>query len=124
MDSPDFIVIERLRVIVGGAAISIERSRIPALGDLRDLPARGLLNDSITASLSQAGMHLDHGRQRLRGRPLDTAEAALLERPEGTWFLHTRRTSWTADDRFAEQVDSLLDPEHFELSLNYTGTDR
>ncbi|QNE19135.1 GntR family transcriptional regulator [Kribbella qitaiheensis] len=124
MESPDFVVIERLRVIVGGAAISIERSRIPALGHLRELPSRGLLDDSITASLSQAGIHLDHGRQRLRGRPLDAEEAALLDRPVGTWFLHTRRTSWTADDRFAEQVDSLLDPLHFELSLNYNGTSR
>jgi GntR family transcriptional regulator len=124
LESPDVIMIERLRAIVGGDAISIERSCIPALDGLRDLPSRGLLNDSITATLSQAGIHLDHGEQRLRGRPLDAEEAALLERPEGAWFLHTRRTSWTADDRFAEQVDSLLDPLHFELSLNYTGTNR
>jgi GntR family transcriptional regulator len=121
LESPDFIVIERLRAIVGGAAISIERSRIPALGELRELPSRGLVGDSITATLSQAGIHVDHGRQRLRGRPLDEEEAALLDRPVGTWFLHTRRTSWTADDRFAEQVDSLLDPQHFELSMSYTG---
>jgi GntR family transcriptional regulator len=124
LESPDFVVIERLRVIVGGAAISIERSRIPAVGELRDVPSTGLLNGSITATLSQAGLHLDHGRQRLRGRPLDAEEATLLDRPVGTWFLYTRRTSWTADDRFAEQVDSLLDPQHFELSLNYGGTDR
>ncbi len=122
LESPDLIVIERLRVIIGGEPISIERSRIPAIGELRDLPSRGLLNDSIIATLGHAGLHLDHGRQRLRGRPLDEEEAALLQRPPGTWFLHTRRTSWTADDRFAEQVDSLLDPQHFELSHTYTGT--
>jgi GntR family transcriptional regulator len=124
LDSPDFIEIERLRTIVDGAAISIERSRIPALGELREVPSHGLVNDSITATLSHAGIHLDHGRQRLRGRPLDAEEAALLDRPIGTWFLHTRRTSWTADDRFAEQVDSLLDPQHFELSMTYTGTNQ
>jgi GntR family transcriptional regulator len=117
--SPDVIVIERLRHLAGGEAISIERSRIPALPSLRDLPERGLENGSITATLHRAGLHLDHCEQRLRGRPLDAEEAGLLGRPEGTWFLHTQRTSWTADDRFAEQADSLLDPQHFELSLTY-----
>jgi GntR family transcriptional regulator len=120
LDSPDVIVIERLRVVVGGDAISIERSCVPALDELRDLPERGLDHGSITATLSRAGLHLDHCEQRLRGRPLEADEAALLDRPAGAWFLHTRRTSWTADERFAEQADSLLDPQHFELSLTYS----
>lgn len=124
LDSPDVVVVQRVRVIVGGEAISIERSCLPAVDGLRDLPERGLENDSIAATLRRAGFHLDHGEQRLRGRPLDPEEAALLGRPEGTWFLHTRRTSWTADDRFAEQVDSLLDPRHFELSLTYSEAGR
>jgi GntR family transcriptional regulator len=119
LDSPDVIVIERLRQLAAGPAISLERSRIPALDSLRDLPDRGLENGSITATLHRAGLHLDHCEQRLRGRPLDPLEAELLGRPEGTWFLHTQRTSWTAGDRFAEQADSLLDPNHFELSLTY-----
>jgi GntR family transcriptional regulator len=119
LESPDVIVIQRLRTIVGGEAISIERSCVPAVEELADLPERGLDDNSITATLSRAGLHLDHGEQRLRGRPLDSEEAQLLGRPEGTWFLHTSRTSWTADNRFAEQVDSLLDPRHFELSLTY-----
>jgi len=121
LGSPDVIVIERLRMLVDGPAISIERSRIPALEALRDLPDRGLENGSITTTLHSAGLHLDHCEQRLRGRPLDATEAGLLGRPEGTWFLHEERTSWTADDSFAEYADSLLDPEHFELSLTYSG---
>lgn len=124
LDSPDFIVIQRLRSIVGGEAISLERSCLPAVDALRDLPERGLENDSITATLSRAGLHLDHCDQRLRGRQLNPEEAELLGRPQRDWFLHTRRISWTADDRFAEQVDSLLDPKHFELSLTYTEASR
>jgi GntR family transcriptional regulator len=119
LDSPQVVVIERLRTIVGGDAISIERSCVPAVEELRDLPERGLENDSITATLSRAGLHLDHCEQWLRGRQLDESEAKLLGRRPGEWFLHTRRVSWTADDRFAEQVESLLDPKHFELSLTY-----
>lgn len=120
LDSPEVIVIQRLRSIVGGAAISLERCCLPALDGLRDLPEQGLVDDSIAATLSRAGLYLDHGDQRLRGRHLTPEEAELLGRPPTDWFLHTRRTSWTADNRFAEQVDNLLDPEHFELSLTYT----
>jgi GntR family transcriptional regulator len=119
LDGPDVIVIERVRQLSDGVPISLERSRIPALESLRDLPGRGLDNGSISTTLSRAGLHLDHCEQRLRGRPLNHAEAELLGRPEGTWFLHTERTSWTAADAFAEQADCLLDPEHFELSLSY-----
>ncbi|TCO49386.1 GntR family transcriptional regulator [Kribbella antiqua] len=119
LESPDVIVIERVRQLADGAAISLERSRIPALDSLRDLPERGLENGSITRTLHSAGLHVHHCEQHLRGRPLDAGEAELLRRPEGTWFLHTRRTSWTADDRFAEQAEDLLDPDHFELSLTY-----
>jgi GntR family transcriptional regulator len=113
-----------LRAIVGGEVISLERSRLPAIDELADLPDRGLDGNSVTATLSRVGLHLDHGEQRLRGRPLDAEEATLLGRPAGTWFLHASRTSWTPDNRFAEHVDSLLDPRHFELSLTYNESSR
>jgi GntR family transcriptional regulator len=119
LDSPEMIVIERVRQLTDGTPISLERSRIPALSSLHDLPERGLDNGSISTTLNRAGLYLDHCEQRLRGRPLTPAEADLLNRPEGTWFLHTTRTSWTADDRFAEHADELLDPNHYELSLSY-----
>jgi GntR family transcriptional regulator len=119
LDSPEVIVIERVRQLADGTAISLERSRIPAITSLRDLPERGLDRGSISTTLNRAGLYLDHCEQRLRGRPLTPPEAALLGRPHGGWFLHTTRTSWTADERFAEYADELLDPEHFELSLSY-----
>jgi GntR family transcriptional regulator len=119
LESSELVVIERVRQLTDGTAISLERSRIPALESLRDLPERGLDNGSISVTLNRAGLYLDHCEQRLRGRPLSTVEAGHLERPDGTWFLHTTRTSWTADDRFAEHADELLDPTHYELSLSY-----
>ena len=121
LESPQVIVIERVRQLTDGTAISLERSRVPALDSLRDLPERGLDNGSISVTLNRAGLYLDHCEQRLRGRPLSAVEAGLLGRPDGSWFLHTTRTSWTADDRFAEYADELLDPEHYELSLSYGG---
>ncbi len=119
LDSSQVVVIERVRQLTDGTAISLERSRVPALEGLRDLPGRGLDNGSISVTLNRAGLYLDHCEQRLRGRPLTAVEADLLGRPDGTWFLHTTRTSWTADDRFAEYADELLDPDHYELSLSY-----
>ena len=119
LESPEVVVIERVRQLTDGTAISLERSRIPALDALRDLPERGLDNGSISVTLNRAGLYLDHCEQRLRGRPLTPVEAGHLNRPAGTWFLHTTRTSWTADDRFAEHADELLDPDHYELSLSY-----
>ncbi len=81
----------------------------------------GWTNGSITATLSQAGLHLDHGRATASRPATRRRGGRAAGSAGGTWFLYTRRTSWTADDRFAEQVDSLLDPQHFELSLNYSG---
>ena len=112
------IVIERLQ-LAAGQPIAWERSWIPALDSLRELPRHGLVNDSIALTLTRAGLHPDHCRQRLRGRQLEPTEAKLLKRRTGSWFLHTERTSWTADDRFAEYAECLLDPSYFELSLDY-----
>ncbi|MFI5690591.1 GntR family transcriptional regulator [Kribbella sp. NPDC051586] len=119
LESPAVVVVERVRQLTDGTAISFERSRIPALDALRDLPERGLDNDSISVTLNRAGLYLDHCEQRLRGRPLTPTEAGQLDRPDGTWFLHTTRTSWTANDHFAEHADELLDPTHYELNLSY-----
>lgn len=118
--SPQLVVIERVRQLTDGTAISLERSRVPATGALHDLPERGLDNGSISVTLNRAGLYLDHCEQRLRGRRLTPVEADLLDRPDGTWFLHTTRTSWTATDDFAEYADELLDPDHYELSLSYS----
>lgn len=125
LPSPEVVVIQRVCAIVGGDVISMERSCVPAVAELRDLPQRGLDGDlgedfdgsRVTAVLSSAGLHLDHCEQWLRGRELDAREAEVLGRRPGEWFLHSRRVSWTVDDRFVEQLDSLLDPRHFELNL-------
>ncbi|HWD82271.1 MAG TPA: GntR family transcriptional regulator, partial [Kribbella sp.] len=56
LDSPSFVVIERVRQLTDGTSISLERSRIPALDTLRDLPERGLDNGSISVTLNRAGL--------------------------------------------------------------------
>ena len=117
------VVVERVRELAapdGGPAqpISYERATLPAVGPLVDLPTRGLAG-SLSAELAAAGLVVDHGDQRAACHQLGEREAALLGRDVGTWFLRTRRTSLTAQDGLVERVESLLDPEHFELALRF-----
>ncbi|TDU02853.1 GntR family transcriptional regulator [Streptomyces sp. 846.5] len=114
-----FVLVERVRELADGTAVSYERSFLPHVAGVRDLPRDGLGGDSLTAVLALAGLHPDHGEQRLSGRRLDEREATVLRREPGAWFLNTQRTSWTSEGAFAEHVDSLLDPDHFHLSLQF-----
>ena len=117
--TPEFVIVERVREL-DELVVSFERSSIPAVGALRDLPRAGLASDSLTELLASVGLFVDHGEQLTRARGATPAEARVLGREPGTWFLDTRRTSWSAENEFVEHVQSLLDPEHFELMLEFS----
>lgn len=115
-----FVCVERTRELVAdGTVVSYERSCLPPLSVIRELPAKGLGQDSLTEVLLRAGLRPDHGEQRISGRRIDAHEAELLRRTPGDWFLDTRRTSRAADGSFVEHVVSLLDPGHFQLTLAF-----
>jgi GntR family transcriptional regulator len=117
--TPEFVIVERVREL-DELVVSFERSSVPAVGALRDLPQAGLGSDSLTEVLAGAGLFVDHGEQLTRARGVTPVEASVLGREPGTWFLDTRRTSWSAENEFVEHVQSLLDPEHFELMLEFS----
>jgi GntR family transcriptional regulator len=121
IETADFVLVERTRELAaGGAVVSYERSHLPALPEIRGLTTqRGPAEVSLTAVMREAGLLPHHGEQRLRGRRIDAEEAGVLHREAGDWFLETSRTSRAADDTFAEHVVSLLDPEHFQLSIGF-----
>ncbi|MCO5971599.1 GntR family transcriptional regulator [Actinoallomurus soli] len=118
-DSPSFFAIDRVRTLTHGPAVSLERSRIPGVGGLLDLPARGLIGGSLTATLASVGLVADHGEEWVSAGPLDETDAAELGRPPGEWFLRARRVSWTATGELVEHVESLLDPLRFQLHLRF-----
>lgn len=118
-DTAEFVLVERVRERAGGAAVSLERSHLPAVAALEDLPERGLPGGSLSAALDAAGLEVACGVQRIGGRTLTSAEAAALHRPPGTWFLLTTRTGRTAAGALVEHVESLLDPAHFELAVSF-----
>lgn len=119
VDSSSFFAIDRVRTLTQGAAVSLERSRIPDVDGLLDLPARGLIGGSLTATLASVGLVAEHGEEWVSAGPLDDADAAELERRPGEWFLRARRVSWTATGELVEHVESLLDPQRFQLHLRF-----
>lgn len=115
----EFVAIRRLRRDRAVGPVSVETSLIPAFGELSELPERGLLDDSITATLLSVGLIAGAGDQRIGTHPLSAEMAALLERTEGELFLQAVRTSVSAEGELVEQVTSLLDPDRFQFHLTF-----
>jgi GntR family transcriptional regulator len=99
--------------------VSLERSYVPNVGILAALPQRGLTDDSLTATLSRAGLTASHGDQSVALRFLTADDAAAMNRTAGEPFLRTVRTSFTPNGRFVEHVVSVLDPAHFTVSSRF-----
>ncbi|MFI5607318.1 GntR family transcriptional regulator [Amycolatopsis sp. NPDC051903] len=116
---PKFILVKRLRRDEHSRGISLEVATVPAVGTLADLPVRGLVDGSLTATLEEAGRHPASGDQWITAQPLDAGAAALLGRPAGELFLKATRTSVDPDGALVEHVVSLLDPGRFSFHLTF-----
>lgn len=116
---PVFVTVDRLRAVVGGRPVSLERSILPHVGRLAAAPTDGLVDDSLSATIAEAGLVPASAEQWIDVVPLTAADADLLDRPEGTPFLRSRRVSRTAEGAFVERVDSLLDPDRFQLHMRF-----
>ncbi|MCX4588239.1 GntR family transcriptional regulator [Streptomyces sp. NBC_01549] len=116
-----FVCVERTReLLADGAVVSYERSFLPPVPGVRELLSRAPADgESLTDIMLRAGLRSDHGEQRLAGRRIDVREAELLRRRQGDWFLDTRLTSRAADGSLVEHVVSLLDPDHFQVALEF-----
>ena len=105
-----------LALAAAGADVRVE---LLGTGLLADLPSRGLVGGSLTATLRAAGLHPVGGEQWICVLPLHAAAARLLERRPGEMFLHATRTTLTADGELVERVESLLDPARFRFHLAF-----
>ena len=113
------VTVRRLRRTAEGRPVSLETAALPAGGALADLPDRGLVDGSITATLRAAGLTGTGGEQWISAVPLDDVAAGLLERTSGELFLLSTRTTLTADGALVEHVESLLDPARFRFHLPF-----
>ncbi len=114
----EFVAVDRIRSIVDGEPVSFERSRVPAIGRLRDLPERGI-DGSLYAELYAEGLVPSRGEEWVDLVRLTTEEADLLGRTPGEQFLRAKRLSLDAAGEFVEHVQSLLDPDRFRLHLAF-----
>lgn len=115
----ELIAVRRLRRELAGIPVSLEVSLLPATGALADLPERGLVNESLTATLADAGLHATGGDQWIGLESLDAEAATLLERGAGEPFLRAVRIGTDAQGRLIEHVVSLLDPARFRFHLTF-----
>lgn len=114
-----FLALDRARRLTDGTVISLERSRVPAVGLLLDVPRDGLRAGSLASTLRAAGVTGVTGEQWVQVVPLDPADAGLLDRPVGTPYLHTIRVTRDASGALVEKVTSVLDPDRFRLQLSF-----
>ncbi|WP_420363247.1 GntR family transcriptional regulator [Curtobacterium aetherium] len=115
----DFVAVDRVRHVVGGPDISLERSLVPPVGRLARAVDEGLVDGSLTATIAETGLVPALAEQWVDVLPLTEEDAALLHRTAGEPFLHSRRVSRTADGTFVEAVDSLLDPSRFRIHMTF-----
>lgn len=114
-----FLAVDRVRRLRDGTVICLERSRVPAVGALADVPRDGLLGGSLAASITAAGLHGVSGEQWVQVVPLTAEDAVLMHRDAGTPYLHTVRLTRGADGDLVEKVSSVLDPDRFRLHLSF-----
>lgn len=120
IDNCAFIAVDRMRSnAADGHAISIERSRMPLLPELEEVPLKGLREGSLHQTLRSAGLVPDHGEEWVDIEMLSAEDAAILNCAPGTPFLRGRRLTRAADGRPIEYVVSLLNPQHFALHLEF-----
>jgi GntR family transcriptional regulator len=115
-----FIAVDRLRLLAKDQTpISIERSRVPFLTELEEVPLRGLRSGSLTQTLRAAGLVANSGEEWADIEMLGGTDAELLGCATGSAFLRTRRLTREADGRPIEYVTSLLNPAYFALHLEF-----
>jgi len=96
------VAIDRVRSIVGRMPISLERSRIPAVGPLRELPERGQVDHNLRQPPVDRAVP-EVGEEWAELARLTHEDAELLGREaRGRRFLRTRRLSRDINGQFVE----------------------
>ncbi|MGO1410048.1 GntR family transcriptional regulator [Microbacterium sp. JB110] len=116
-DSVDFLAVDRTRHVAEGRPVSLERSRVPAVGALARAPEDGLIDNSLAATMAASGLAPARIEQWISTAPLSAEDAAILSRESGELFLHLIRIARGADGEFIERVVSWLDPARFRVHV-------
>lgn len=117
-DLSRFIAVDRIRWLKDtGEVISIERSRIPFLDELKNVKLDASADGAVSNILREGGLTGDSGEEWADIEYLSVEDAAQMCIPAGSPVLHTRRLVRDTTGRVIEYVSSLLHPKHFALHL-------
>ncbi len=114
-----FVALDRVRTLDADVPASLERSRVPLTEQTAQLLRADFARQSLMTALRDCGFVPVNGEQWVHVHRLAADEAGLLERPEGEPFLLLRRVMRGAGGQPVEYVESLLDPERFDLHMEF-----
>ncbi|MFE6890625.1 GntR family transcriptional regulator [Streptomyces sp. NPDC057694] len=117
LDEDEFTALDRVRQLPDGQGVSLEFSRVPAVGPLADLAERGLDGGSLSRTLTAAGRVPDSADAHIAVAGLEPVDSAALHRSPGEPFLRVAQVFRDAEGGVVEQVTSLLDPARFQLHV-------
>lgn len=115
--SVEFLAVDRTRHVAEGRPVSLERSRVPAVGALSRAPEEGLVDNSLASTMAESGLSPVRIEQWISVAPLSAEDAAILGRESGDLFLHLVRIARNAEGDFVERVVSWLDPTRFRVHV-------
>ncbi len=115
------LCVDRLRFRTGtGRGLSLERSRLPWRPEFAGIPENGLVDGSLSKTLSDLSIHTASGEEWAHVHPsLSREDAQIMGREEGEAMLRLRRLTRSADGSIIEFVESLLAPKHFGLHMEF-----
>ena len=117
----DYLCVDRLRYSLDAACgISLERSRLPWRVDFKGILERGLTAGSLNRTLADLGLSPAGGAETASVLPaLSPVDAAIMGRAARQPMLRLERATRAEDGSVLEYVDSILDPAHFGLRIEF-----
>lgn len=127
LDMPDIeaghhvLAVDRVRFrLDDGTGLTLERSRMPWSDRFRDVLENGLLEGSLSKTLAACGQTPSSGKEWANVLlSLEPGEAALMGRTPGEPMLRLRRLTRNAEGGVVEFVETLLDPRHFGMRMEF-----
>lgn len=103
-----------------GTGLTLERSRMPWSDRFKDVLENGLLEGSLSKTLAACGQTASSGKEWANVLlSLEPGEAALMGRTPGEPMLRLRRLTRNAEGGVVEFVETLLDPRHFGMRMEF-----
>lgn len=120
-DGEDVLAVDRIRFREEtGAAVTLERARVPWRADFDPILVDGLEGGSLSRTMESRGIVAASGEEWANVLPaLSEEDAAIMGRAAGEPMLRLRRLTRAVDGALVEYVESILDPGLFGLHMEF-----